>query len=323
MEKTKGSFKSKLVDVYSKAGVLVILLVMCVILSVATDTFLSYRNLINVVRQIAFYAMIGLGAMCVIITTGIDLSPGSVAGVTGILVAMAAQDPNMPLIGMFGIAVLVGVIFGAINGSLVAFGGIPPFIATLGTQITGRGVALLLSNGRPVNGLSDKFIFLGTGSLGPIPMPIIFLAILALITWYMLKYTKTGRHIFALGGNEQAAIVSGVKTRFVKLFVYIFAAVLAAISGMILTARVSSGQPSLGDGYELQAIAGAVIGGTSLSGGAGTVYGVICGTLVIGVLNNGMDLLNVNGYWQKVAQGVIIIVAVLLDVLRQRTAKSK
>ncbi|WP_283674252.1 ABC transporter permease [Butyricicoccus sp. Marseille-Q5471] len=321
MEKTKGSWKSKLAQIYGKAGVLVILLIMCIILSIATDTFLSPRNLINVVRQIAFWAMIGLGAMCVIITTGIDLSPGSVAGVAGLLVAGAAQNPDTPLVVMFLIAICVGVIFGAINGSLVAFGGIPPFIATLGTQITGRGIALLISNGRPVNGLSDKFVFLGAGSLGPVPMPIIFLAILSLITWYMLKYTKTGRHIFALGGNEQAAIVSGVKTKFVKLFVYIFASVLAAISGLVLTARVASGQPSLGDGYELQAIAGAVIGGTSLSGGAGTVYGVICGTLVIGVLNNGMDLLNVNGYWQKVAQGVIIIVAVLLDVLRKKTSK--
>lgn len=321
MSKKNESIQTKISKIYEKAGVLVILLAMCIILAIATDTFLTPRNLINVVRQIAFWAMIGLGSMCIIITTGIDLSPGSVAGVSGLLVAMAAQDPNTPLAVMFLIAIAVGVVFGAINGSLVAFGGIPPFIATLGTQITGRGIALLLSNGRPVNGLSDKFIFLGAGSIGPVPMPIIFLAILSMITWYMLKYTKTGRHIFALGGNEQAAIVSGVKTKFVKLFVYIFASVLAAISGLVLTARVASGQPSLGDGFELQAIAGAVIGGTSLSGGAGTVYGVICGTLVIGVLNNGMDLLSVNGYWQKIAQGVIIIVAVLLDVLRKRRTR--
>lgn len=317
------SLRTKIMDIYGKAGVLIILLIMIIALSIGTDTFLTYRNLINVVRQIAFYAMIGLGAMCVIITTGIDLSAGSVVGVTSIFVAMIAQNQESSIFVIFLTAILIGVIFGSINGGLIAFGGIPPFIATLGTQTVGRGLALLIANGRPISGLSDSFTFLGLGSIGPIPMPIIFLIILSALTWYILKYTKTGRHIYALGGNEQAALVSGINTKLVKLFVYIYAAILAAVSGLVLTARVASGQPSLGDGYELQAIAGAVIGGISLSGGAGTVYGVICGTLVMGVLNNGMDLLNINGYWQQIAQGAIIILAVFMDVLRQKTAKTK
>jgi len=317
------SLKEHILSIYGEAGVFVILIIMVILLTIFTDTFMTYRNLINVIRQIAFYAIIGLGAMIIIVTTGIDLSPGSVVGVTSILVAKAAQNPENPTIVMFGVAVAVGLAFGALNGSLIAFAKVPPFIATLGTQIVGRGLALLIANGRPVSKLSPQFTFLGSGSIGPIPMPIIFLVVISAITWYILKYTKTGRHIFALGGNEQAAIVSGVKTQSVKLFVYIYASLLAAIAGMVLTARVASGQPSLGTGFELQAIAGAVIGGTSLAGGAGSVFGVISGALVIGVLNNGMDLLNINGYWQQIAQGTIIVGAVMLDILRQKTSKTK
>ncbi len=320
MEKNK-SIKNTLLTIYAKAGVLIILLIMCLFLVLMTDTFLTSRNLINVVRQIVFYNMIGLGVMCIIITGGIDLSSGSVVGLTSILVGKFAQNHDLPIITFFLIAIAVGLVFGLLNGVMVSFAKIPPFIATLGTQIIGRGLALLISNGRPFSGLSDKFVFMGAGSIGPIPLPIIFLIVTAAITWYILRYLKLGRHIFAIGGNEQAAIVSGVKTRLVKLFVYVYAAVLAALSGMVLTARVASGQPSLGVGFESQAIAGAVIGGVSLSGGSGTVYGVIIGTLVIGVLNNGMDLLNVNGYWQQIAQGVIIIIAVLLDILRRRTTQ--
>ena len=319
--KAKQSFGDRITSLYSKAGVLVILLIMCIILSIATDTFLTSRNLINVVRQIAFYNIIAFGAMCIIITGGIDLSAGSVVGITSVFVAMAAHN-NMPWPIYFLIALLVGLVVGGANGFLVSFTRMPPFIATLGTQIIVRGAALLITNGRPVSDLNEGFIFLGSGGLGPIPMPIIFLVIISAVIWYVLNYSKIGRHVYAIGGNEQAAIVSGVNTKLVKVFVYVLAAVLAAFAGMVLTARVASGQPGLGEGFELEAIAGAVIGGVSLSGGAGTVYGVICGTLIIGVLNNGMDLLNISGYWQDIAQGLIIVLAVLLDTLRRRTAKN-
>ncbi len=219
------------------------------------------------------------------------------------------------------ITIVIGAVFGLINGGLVAYCKMPPFIVTLGTQIIGRGAALLITNGRPVSPVDSKLEFLGGGSIGFLPMPIILMVICSLLTWYMLRYTKIGRHIYAIGGNEQAAKVSGINVKRVKLFVYVFASIMAAIAGLSLTGRVASGQPSLGDGYELFAIAGAVIGGTSLSGGAGTVYGVICGSLVIGVLNNGMDLLGLSGYWQQVAQGSIIILAVLLDIVRQNASK--
>lgn len=321
MEKRSKSIKHRMLDIYAKAGVLVVLLIMCIILSLATDRFLQPRNLINVVRQIAFYAMIGLGSMCIIITAGIDMSPGSVVGVTSVLVALnGGRDQGSVLLWLI-ITIVIGAVFGLVNGGLIAYCKMPPFIVTLGTQIIGRGVALLITNGRPVSPLNSSLEFLGGGSIGFLPMPIILLIICSLITWYILRYTKIGRHIYAIGGNEQAAKVSGINVRLVKLFVYVFASILAAVAGLSLTGRVASGQPSLGDGYELFAIAGAVIGGTSLSGGAGTVYGVICGSLVIGVLNNGMDLLGLSGYWQQVAQGSIIILAVLLDIIRQNASK--
>jgi len=261
--------------------------------------------------------------MVIIITGGFDMSAGSIVGLTSILTAMLAQKAGMPVVMYFLLAACVGLAVGIFNGGLVAYVGVPPFIATMGSQIICRGLALLISNGKPVNGLNENFIKIGTGSFGPIPIPIVIMAIVCLITWYLMKYTKTGRHIFAVGGNATAALVSGIKTKNIKMFVFLYEGLLCGIAGMVLTARVSSGQPSLGEGYEMQAIAGAVIGGVSLSGGVGSVYGVICGALVIGVLNNGMDLLNINGYWQQIAQGSIIVIAVVLDILRQRTANRR
>ncbi len=317
------TLKQKIMQVYGKAGVLIILLLMVIILAVLRpDTFFTYRNLINIVRQVSFYAMVGLGAMVVLVGGDFDLSAGSLIGIVSILTTMPlAANANLPLIVPFLVAIAAGVVVGIINGVLVAYCGMPAFIATLGMQILLRGLALYISNGRPINNLPSNFTFLGGGSLGIIPVPIIILIIMALITWYMMKYTRIGRHIYAIGGNSQAAIVSGVNAKALKVFTFIFAGITAAIAGMVLTARVASGNASSGEGYELQAIAGCVIGGVSLNGGVGSVYGVICGVLVIGVLNNGMDLMNVSGYMQQIAQGIIIIAAVLLDVVRAKTAK--
>lgn len=317
------SLKNKVMQIYGKAGVLIILLLMVVILAILRPgTFFSYRNLINIVRQVSFYAMVGMGAMVVLVGGDFDLSAGSVIGITSILATMPISgNPDMPIIVSFLIAVGVGLVVGLINGVLVAYCGMPAFIATLGMQTLLRGLALYIANGRPISGLPEKFNFLGGGSIGIIPVPVIILIILSFITWYLMKYTRLGRHIYAIGGNPQAATVSGVNAKAIKVFTFIFAGITAAIAGLILTARIASGNASSGEGYELQAIAGCVIGGVSLNGGVGSVYGVICGVLVIGVLNNGMDLMNVSGYMQKVAQGIIIIVAVLLDVIRAKSAK--
>lgn len=315
--KEKKSAKQIFAAIYNKIGILMVLLVMCVILSIITDNFLTAKNIINVFRQISFYCMIGIGSMMVIVIQGIDMSPGSIIGVTGVVVAMMGTEGKGNVFLWFLLAIVVGAVFGIINGVLVAYCGMPAFIVTLGTQIVGRGVALLLTDGHPIIGLNEDLLFLGGGTVGPIPMPVILMLILCVITWYILRYTRFGRHIFAIGGNEQAARTSGINVKVTKMFVYIYAGILAAIAGMSLTGRVASGQPAMGEGYELFSIAGAVIGGAALSGGVGTVPGVLGGSLVIGVLNNGMDLLGISSYWQKVAQGTIIIVAVLFDTMRK------
>lgn len=316
------TMKQKIFYVYEKAGVLIILLLMGLVLSILTDSFLTGRNLINVVRQVSFWMIIAMGAMVVLIGDDFDLSAGSVVGLTSVLSAMTIQQGkgNSLLIPLL-VAIGVGLAVGLVNGLLIAYVQIPAFIATLGTQILIRGLALYIANGRPVSNLESKFNNLGGGSIGIIPIPIIILFFVSLLTWYMLRYTRLGRHIYAMGGNAQAAVVSGVNVKRLKAFTYLYAGVLAAISGMILTARVASGNASLGEGFELKAIEGCVIGGVSLNGGVGSVYGVICGILIIGVLNNGMDLMNVSGYMQQIAQGAIIILAVTLDVLRNKTSK--
>lgn len=316
------TMKEKALAVYNKAGVFIILLLMVIILSIMTDTFLTANNLINIVRQVTFWAIIGLGALLTLIGGDFDLSPGSVVGLVSVLSAMTIQaDLHNSLVLPILVTIGVGLAVGLVNGILIAYLNMPAFIATLGTQLLVRGLALYISNGRPVSNLDEAFTFLGGGSIGIIPVPVIILIVLALITWYLLKYTRLGRHIYAIGGNAQAAVVSGVNAKAVKLFTFVFAGVMAAISGMILTARVASGQPSLGEQFEMKAISGCVIGGVSLKGGIGSVYSLICGILVIGVLNNGMDLMNVSGYMQQIAEGVILILAVLLDVFRSRTAK--
>lgn len=303
---------------YGRFGIFFVLLGIIIMMSILSENFLTYLNIINVVRQISFIALIALGVTAIIITTGIDLSSGSIVGITSVVVASFAHPGEYPLILTLLIGLLVGSSAGLINGSIIAKTGMPPFIVTLGMFTTARGLALLYSDGRPVNNLSKEFIFLGAGKVWGIPVPIIILVIVAVLTHILLTNTRLGRHIFAIGGNEQAAIISGINVNRVKIFVYAYAGFLASLAGIILTARIYSGQPGLGTGFELDAIAAAVIGGTSLSGGLGSVFGTICGALVVGVINNGMDLLGVNMYWQQITKGGIIVLAVLLDMQKNR-----
>ena len=264
-------------------------------------------------RQITFIAIVAIGVMGPIITTGIDLSSGSIIGLVSIVSATMALNGRYPVGIAFTVGLLIGIICGFISGFVISRTKIPPFIMTLGMMTFARGVALLYSNGKPVSGLPQGFTYFGAGKVGFVPVPIIILAIVTLLSSVMYKKTKIGRHIYAVGGSEQAATVSGVNVRRIKMFVYTYAGFLSALSGSVLTARINSGQPGLGVTYELDAIAAAVIGGTSLSGGIGTPLGTIAGALIIGVINNGMDLMNVSAYWQQIAKGIIIVCAVLLD----------
>jgi inositol transport system permease protein len=319
-----------------KYAIVLIFIAMFVTMTFLTDAFLQPRNLVNVVRQISVVGLIAIGVTMVIITTGIDLSSGSVLALAAVVAASLAQQPDwhdakypglvVPVIVPILAALAVGLLCGAINGGLIARFKIPPFIATLGMMTVARGFALIYSN-RPVSGLTDTYNFIGQGEILKIipiqpplgiPIPVIILAVVAIGAHIMLNSTRFGRHIYAIGGNEQAALISGLNVGRIKIGVYTIAGLLSGLAGLVLSSRIGSGQAGLAVGYELDAIASAVIGGTSLSGGIGTIWGTIIGALIIGVLNNGLDLLNVSAYWQTIVKGSIIVIAVIIDERKNR-----
>ena len=319
-------------SIFSKYGIFLIFAVMVVAASIMSPAFLSSINLINIVRQMSVVGLIALGVTGVIVSAGIDLSSGSVVGLTAVVAASLAQDPeystpfypgvHVPLIVAVLAACAVGALVGLINGSLVAKTRIPPFIATLGTFTAIRGLALLYTGGRPISDLTDSYNFIGQGAVLGVPVPIIILVIMAVVTHILYAHTKFGKYIYAIGGNEQAARVSGIDAEKYKMLIYVYASFLAGLAGVVVSSRIGSGQPGLGVGYELDAIAAAVIGGTSLSaGGIGTVAGTIVGALIIGVLNNILDLMNVSAYWQQIIKGCIIVGAVIIDQLKHRGSK--
>lgn len=309
----KRQAKEKFTYFLHRYGMLLVLIGLITLMSILAPTFLDADNLINIVRQMSVVGIVAFGATIVIITTGIDLSPGSVIALVSVFVATFAHPGEYPLIVPILIGVGVGLLTGVINGVIIAKGRIAPFIVTLGMMTGARGAALLFTDGRPIGNLSDSFNFIGQGDVLGIPVPILLFALMGLISYILLNKTKFGKYVYAIGGNEQAAHIAGVNVDKYKIFIYGYAGLLTAIGAIILTSRISSGQPTAGLMYELDAITAAVIGGTSLSGGIGTIGGTIIGALIIGVMNNGLDLLNVSSYWQQILKGAIIVAAVLLD----------
>ena len=312
-------------------AIVVILIAMIVILAVLTGgRFLGAQNLINIVRQVAVIAILAIGMTVVIISTGIDLSVGSIVALSAVVATSLAQAPDatnlmypglsLPIFVAIAAGLLVGAAAGFTNGFLIARFRIAPFIATLGMMTAARGLALIYSDGRPISKLSPEFNFIGQGSIVGIPVPIILLLVVAVGARLLLNNTRFGRHVYALGGNEQAARVSGINVSRVKIGIYTFSGLLAGLGGMIVAARIGSGNPQLGTGAELDAITAAVIGGTSFSGGIGTVWGTIVGALIIGSLNTGLDLLNVSPFTQQVVKGVIIVLAIIIDERKNRGA---
>lgn len=321
-----------------KYAIVFIFLAMFVGMWLLSDAFLQPRNLFNVVRQISVMGLIAIGVTMVIITTGIDLSSGSIVALAAVFAASLAQRVDwsgakypgleLPIIVPILVALAVGALCGFINGGLIARFKIPAFIATLGMMTVARGFALIYSD-RPVSGLTDTYNYIGQGEILKIipipdqpplglPLPVIILVVVAVATHLMLNNTRFGRHIYAIGGNEQAALISGLNVGRIKIGVYTIAGLLSGLAGLVLSSRIGSGQPGLAVGIELDAIAAAVIGGTSLSGGIGTIWGTIVGALIIGVLNNGLDLLNVSAYWQTIVKGSIIVAAVIIDERKNR-----
>lgn len=298
----------------SKYGIYIIFLVIFLGLSLANHSFFTAGNLLNISKQASTVAVIAVGQTFCLIVGGLDLSASSVMALAGVSSAMfgLAESTNMP--AAVSIALCVGILCGLCNGIIIAVGRVPAFIATLGMQLIARGMALLVTNATPVFNLSKEYIFLGSGKIGPVPALVVVMLAVVLAAAFVLNRTKFGRHVYAVGGNEMSAHVSGIKVVRVKLAVYVIMGALAGLGGFLLAGRIQSGTPTMGEGYELDAIAGAVIGGVSTSGGVGQVYGAVIGSLLMAMISNGLDLLNVSAYYQQIIKGIIIILAVLLDV---------
>ncbi len=298
----------------AKLGLLIALVVIGATLAVVHPAFLTGPNLLNVVRQISINGILAVGVTFVLLTGGVDLSLGSLVALCGVVAASFAHPGEYPVCLPVLLGMLAGTACGAVNGLIVTKGRVAPFIVTLGMMTIARGLALVISGGRPVSSLSEPFKAIGSG-----PVPIVIFAATAALSWVFLANLRLGRYLYAVGGNENAARASGINTDAVKLFAYTVCGALAGVAGVVLAARITTGQPNAGVGYELDAIAAVVIGGTSLSGGVGGVGGTILGALLMGVINNGLDLLNVSSYYQAIVKGIIIIGAVWLDRRKEKS----
>lgn len=307
---------------------LIALFLMCVILSFLSDKFMTVDNAWNVMRQISVNVCISVGMTLVILTAGIDLSVGSILALCGAITAGLLKNgveiPGANLFVGFTIlgAILGGVLIGAtlgwFNGWSITKFKVPPFVATLAMLTIARGLTMLWTGGFPITGLGDEFAFIGTGWLLGVPMPVWISAVIVLIAIVITNKTRLGRYIYAIGGNESAARLSGINIKKVKIAVYSIAGALAAVGGIMVTSRLDSAQPNAGISFELDSIAAVVIGGTSLDGGRGSVLGTVQGALIIGILNNGLVLLNVSPFWQQVIKGLVILLAVILDKLNSK-----
>lgn len=304
----------KMSEIIEKLGPLIALVFLVLIITILNPSFLSVNNLMNLLRQVSVNGFIAFGMTFVILTGGIDLSVGSTLALSGAITASFIADGFNPLVAM-AIGILTGAILGAINGVLISKGGMAPFISTLATMTIYRGATLVFTDGNPITGIGDSnlFNFIGRGYLLGIPFPVILMFICYLLLFVLLHQTTFGRKTYAIGGNEKAAKIAGVKIDKIKILIYTISGVMASISGIILTSRLNSAQPTAGNAFEMDAIAAVVLGGTSLSGGRGRIFGTLVGALIIGTLNNGLNLLGVSSFYQQIVKGLVIVVAVLMD----------
>lgn len=301
-------------------GTLAGLVCLCVVLWILTPHFLTVSNLLNVAQQTAINAIIAVGLTFVIISGGIDLSVGSLVAFSGVVMASLLQR-GVPVPVAIVVGLGTGLGWGLMNGLLITLGRLPPFIATLGMMSVARGGALLFTEGRPISGFPESFRWLATGELLFVPVPVVIMGVVYAIAHFVLRRTPFGRYVFAIGGNEETALLSGVQVRWHKTMVYGACGLLSALAAVVLTARLNSAQPIAGINYELDAIAATVIGGTSLLGGQGSVVGTLIGALIMGVLRNGLNLLSVSSFVQQIVIGAVIILAVLVDVAFKQPKK--
>lgn len=299
-------------------GILTALVLMCAVFTIFGTNFLTRTNMVNLLRTCATNCYLAIGVQLAIILAGIDLTGGALAALSGVLCVMTFETFGLPIWMGIVVGVLIGIIVGFANGVIISYTGIHPFVVTLAMQSICRGAAYLFANGSPVTTYGTSFTNFGTGMLGPIPLPVVYMIVFLILDYILLNKLRIGRHIYAVGGNETSAQFSGINVKKIKIMVWTISGFCAGFAGVVLAARLSSGQPSTGEGYETDAIAASVLGGTSFFGGTGTVGGLIIGVLIIGVISNGLNLMHVNSYWQYVLKGVIIIVAVYVDMMKQK-----
>lgn len=312
--------KKSIKDKLSTYTLVLIILALGVILSFTTESFLTMTNIMNILRQVSINGILAIGMSLVCLTGGIDLSVGSILAFSGILTAGFLNTTELPIPVIALIAIIVGAFLGLLNGYFVAYWDAPAFVVTLSMMTVARGLTYIYCDGKPISKLPEAFLKIGKGSILGIPTPAIILAIVFAVFFIMLEKFKLGRYIYAVGGNMQAALVSGINVRKILTLVYTFSGLCCGIAAVVLTARVSAGLPTAGEGYELDAIAATVIGGTSLSGGRGKLWGTLLGALLLGMVNTGLDLLNVTSFYQKVVKGLIILGAILIDSKRNKSS---
>ena len=306
------TFTAKLIE----QKTLIALILMIGVVSLLNPYFFTTGNILNILRQTAVNAVIAVGMTMVILTAGIDLSVGSILALCGAISANLIAS-ELPVFVAIGAALGAGAVVGAVTGIIIAKGKVQAFIATLVAMTLVRGLTLVYTDGRPIStgftDVADTFAVIGTGYLFGVPVPVWIMATTFIAAWYLLNHTRLGRYIYALGGNETATRLSGINVDRIKITVYAISGFLSALAGLIITSRLSSAQPTAGYGYELDAIAAVVLGGTSLMGGKGTIIGTLLGALIIGFLNNALNLLDVSSYYQMIAKALVILLAVLVD----------
>ena len=300
-------------------GILIGLAALMAIVSLFSESFFTASNMWNILRQISTNALLAFGMTFVILIGGIDLSVGPLLAFSGVFAAYVMGNLGWPIWAAIAGSIILCSMVGMLNGVIVTKTGIAPFVVTLSVQQIFRGFAMLLANGAPIRIRDQGFINIGTTYIGPVAFPVIYMIIIMALCYVVLNKTQFGRHIYALGGNKTAARFAGIRTQRIEVMVYALSGFLAGIAGIVLAARMTAGVPATGDGSECDAIAAVVLGGASFTGGIGTIGGTLIGAIIIGVLNNGLNMLNVASFWQYVAKGVVILLAVMVDVLRKQS----
>ena len=308
----------------SKIFVYLVLVVIILFFTVTTDTFLTSKNILNICRQISMIGICSVGLTMVLLTGGIDISVGSIIALVGVVAAKLIGEAGMAIFPAMVIGVVVGALCGLINGIMVAKFDVPALITTLAMQTMARGAAYILTSGIPIYGLPEEIKTLGQGYFFKIPIPVIIMALIFLFGWWLLEQTRFGRYTYAIGGNQEVARLSGINVLKMKIFIYTLSGLFAGLSGVIMLSRINSGQPATSSGFEMDVITGAVLGGISVAGGEGKLVNVIAGVLIMGMLSNGMTLMNLDEYWQWVVKGIVLLLAVTFDNMqRKRNAKVK